>query len=72
VDEHPKVYEAIEVTYRVRGKGMDPRAVEWFIRTERRRSRARGRTLSGVWSPPLVPPTGGYLLPRVQAQAGKW
>ena len=31
VEEHPKVYEAIEVTYRVRGKGMDPRAVEWFI-----------------------------------------
>jgi putative redox protein len=26
VDEHPKVYEAIEVNYRVRDKGIDPRA----------------------------------------------
>jgi putative redox protein len=31
VDEHPKVYEAIEVIYRVRGKGIDPKAVERAI-----------------------------------------
>jgi putative redox protein len=31
VDEHPKVYEAIEVIYRVRGKGVDPKAVERAI-----------------------------------------
>jgi putative redox protein len=31
VDEHPKVYETIEVVYRVRGKGLDPRAVEGAI-----------------------------------------
>ena len=28
VEEHPKVYETIEVVYRVRGKELDPRAVE--------------------------------------------
>ncbi len=27
VDEHPKVYDAIEVIYRVRGKGVDPKAL---------------------------------------------
>ena len=31
VDEHPKVYEAIDVIYRVRGKGIDLRAVERAI-----------------------------------------
>ena len=31
VDEHPKVYDAIEVVYRVRGKGVDPKAVERAI-----------------------------------------
>ncbi len=31
VDEHPKVYDAIEVIYRVRGRGVDPRAVERAI-----------------------------------------
>jgi putative redox protein len=31
VDEHPKVYQAIEVIYRVKGKGIDPRAVERAI-----------------------------------------
>jgi len=28
---HPKVYDAIEVIYRVRGKGVDPKAVERAI-----------------------------------------
>jgi putative redox protein len=31
VDEHPKVYEAIEIVYRVRGTGVDPGAVERAI-----------------------------------------
>ena len=31
VDEHPKIYQAIEVIYRVKGKGIDPRAVERAI-----------------------------------------
>ena len=31
VDEHPKVYGAIELVYRVRGKGVDPKAVERAI-----------------------------------------
>jgi putative redox protein len=30
-DEHPKVYDSIEVIYRVRGKGVDPKAVERAI-----------------------------------------
>ncbi len=28
VDEHPKVYDEIEIVYRVRGSGVDPKAVE--------------------------------------------
>jgi len=28
VDEHPKVYDAIEVVYKVRGRGVDPKPVE--------------------------------------------
>ena len=31
VDEHPRVYDTIEVVYRVRGKGVDPKAVERAI-----------------------------------------
>ncbi len=31
VDEHPRVYDGIEVVYRVRGKGVDPKAVERAI-----------------------------------------
>ena len=31
VDEHPKVYDAIEVVYKVRGRGVDPEAVERAI-----------------------------------------
>jgi putative redox protein len=31
VDEHPKVYSAIEIVYRVRGEGVDPKAVERAI-----------------------------------------
>ena len=31
VYEHPKVYDAIEVIYRVRGKGVEPKAVERAI-----------------------------------------
>ena len=31
VDEHPKVYGAIELVYRVRGEGVDPKAVERAI-----------------------------------------
>jgi putative redox protein len=31
VDGHPRVYRAIEVIYRVRGRGVDPRAVERAI-----------------------------------------
>lgn len=31
VDEHPRVYDRIEVVYRVRGKGVDPRALERAI-----------------------------------------
>jgi putative redox protein len=31
VDEHPKVYSAIEIVYRVRGKGIDPKSVERAI-----------------------------------------
>ncbi len=31
VNEHPKVYDAIEVVYRVRGKGVDPNAIERAI-----------------------------------------
>ena len=31
VDEHPKIYETIEVVYRVRGKVVDPKAVERAI-----------------------------------------
>ena len=31
VDEHPRVYDAIEVVYRVRGRGVDPKAVERAI-----------------------------------------
>jgi putative redox protein len=29
--EHPKVYESVEVHYRVRGRGVDPKAVERAI-----------------------------------------
>ncbi|HEX6711009.1 MAG TPA: OsmC family protein [Rubrobacter sp.] len=29
--EHPKVYESIEVLYRVRGRGVDPKAVDRAI-----------------------------------------
>ena len=29
--EHPRVYDRIEVVYRVRGKGVDPRALERAI-----------------------------------------
>jgi putative redox protein len=32
VDEHPRVYDYIEVMYRVRGKGVDPKAVERAIK----------------------------------------
>ena len=28
MDEHPKVYDAIEVVYKVRGRGVDLKAVE--------------------------------------------
>ena len=31
VDEHPKVYDAIEVVYKVRGRGVDLEAVERAI-----------------------------------------
>ena len=31
VDEHPEVYGTIEVIYRVKGKGVDPKAVERAI-----------------------------------------
>ena len=31
MDEHPKVYDAIEVVYKVRGRGVDPEAVERAI-----------------------------------------
>ena len=31
MDEHPKVYDAIEVVYKVRGRGVDPEAVESAI-----------------------------------------
>ncbi len=31
VDEHPRVYEHIEVVYRVRGKKVDSKAVERAI-----------------------------------------
>ena len=31
VDEHPRVYDTIEVVYRVGGKGVDPKAVERAI-----------------------------------------
>ena len=31
VDEHPRVYRAIELVYRVRGEGIDPKAVERAI-----------------------------------------
>lgn len=31
VNEHPKVYDRIEVVYRVRGKGVEPKAVERAI-----------------------------------------
>lgn len=31
VDEHPRIYDRVEVIYRVRGKGVDPRAVERAI-----------------------------------------
>ena len=31
VDKHPKVYEHIEVIYRVEGKGVDARALERAI-----------------------------------------
>ena len=30
-DEHPKVYDGVEVVYRVRGRGVDPKAVERAI-----------------------------------------
>lgn len=30
-NEHPRVYDSIEVAYRVRGKGVDPKAVERAI-----------------------------------------
>jgi putative redox protein len=30
-DEHPKIYESIEVFYRVRGRGVDPKAVDRAI-----------------------------------------
>lgn len=31
VDEHPRVYDRVEIIYRVRGKGVDPKAVERAI-----------------------------------------
>jgi putative redox protein len=31
VDEHPKVYDAIEVVYKVSVRGVDPKAVESAI-----------------------------------------
>ena len=31
VDEHPRVYDRIDVVYRVRGRGVDPKAVERAI-----------------------------------------
>jgi putative redox protein len=31
VDEHPRAYRAIELVYRVRGEGIDPKAVERAI-----------------------------------------
>lgn len=31
VDEHPRVYDGIEVVYRVRGRAVDPKAVERAI-----------------------------------------
>lgn len=31
VDEHPRVYDSIEVVYRVRGREVDPKAVERAI-----------------------------------------
>ena len=31
MDEHPKVYDAIEVVYKVRGRRVDPEAVERAI-----------------------------------------
>jgi len=37
VDEHPKVYDAIEVVYKVRGRGVDPEAVERAIRLSKSR-----------------------------------
>ena len=32
VDGHPRVYRAIEVVYRVKGKGVDPKALERAIK----------------------------------------
>jgi putative redox protein len=37
VDEHPKVYDAIEVVYKVRGRGVDPEAVEKAIELSKSR-----------------------------------
>ena len=37
VDEHPKVYDAIEVVYKVRGRGVDPEAVERAIELSKSR-----------------------------------
>lgn len=31
VEEHPRIYDAVEIIYRVRGKGIEPRAVERAI-----------------------------------------
>ncbi len=37
MDEHPKVYDAIEVVYKVRGRGVDPEAVERAIELSKSR-----------------------------------
>ena len=37
VDEHPKIYNYIEVLYRVRGKDVDPKAVERSIELSKTR-----------------------------------
>ncbi|HSL00385.1 MAG TPA: OsmC family protein [Rubrobacteraceae bacterium] len=31
VDEHPRVYDQVELIYRIRGEGVDPKAVERAI-----------------------------------------
>ncbi len=39
MDEHPKVYDAIDVVYKVRGRGVDPEAVERAIELSHSQSR---------------------------------